>query len=334
MKVKYNHLSLEEREKLYGYWLQGFSLRKIAAKLGRDVSTVSREIARHTRYGRNYLPCRANNQAVKVGVRQRRRSALKNPVIFLYVRKHLRPPYSWSPETVAGRLRIDFPGESLCHESIYRYIYLNPGTKREKLWQYLELHRKRRMKKDGRKVKAYTKLSEAIPIQERPDAVNQRLEPGHWETDNMEGKRSDLQAVSVTVERVVRKTRLARLENHTARVKAKAVVTDLREEKSGWVKSITFDRGPENSGYRQIGQELNVLTYACNPYHSWEKGTVENTIKRLRRYFPKGESLDSVTEEDLALVETILNSTPRKCLGYLTPNEYQERILAVRDLTP
>jgi IS30 family transposase len=315
LKVKYRHLNLEERERLYGFWLRGFSLRAIARELGRSVSTVSREIGRHTRYGRSYLPCRAQVEAVRAGTRQRRRSALKNPLVFLYVREHLRSPYSWNPETIAGRLRIDFPSESLCHETIYRYVYLNPRTKREKLWQYLELHRKKRMKKEGRKVKAYTKLSEAIPIQERPDVVNKRAEAGHWETDNMEGKRSDKKAVSVTVERVTRKTRLAGLNGHTARVKTTAVVTDLKEEKTVFVKSITFDRGPENSGYKVIGSKLNVLTFACNPYHSWEKGTVENTIKRIRRYFPKGETLEKVTNEDLALVETILNSTPRKCLG-------------------
>ena len=97
---------------------------------------------------------------------QRRRARLKNHLVFLYVREHLRPPHSWSPETIAGRLPIDHPGESICTETIYRYIYLNPKTKREKLWKYLKLHRKKRMKVNGRKVKGYTRLSEAVPVPE------------------------------------------------------------------------------------------------------------------------------------------------------------------------
>lgn len=323
--MKYKHLNLEERESLFKYRLLGKSFRWIAKRMGRSHSTLVRELKR-PKYGKPYLPCTAQKEADRAALRQRQRAALKNSTIFLYVREHLRKPYSWSPETISGRLPLEHPGESISIESIYRYIYLNPETKGEHLWQYLELHRRKRMKKDGRKVKDFTKLSEAIPIDLRPEMINERLELGHWETDNMEGVRSDKTSVSVTTERVTRKVKIAKLNGHTARIKTDSVVNSLRKENRGFVKSITFDRGPENSGYKMIGYKLNIETYACNPYHSWEKGTVENTIKRIRKFVPKGISIDNIAPEYLAALEDKFNNTPRKCLNFLTPNEYYERI--------
>ena len=323
--MKYNHLSLLEREKLFGYQALGKSLRWIAKRMGRPHSTLIREIKRHTKYGRAYVPCIAQKEAERISSRQRQRARLKNPLIFLFVRIHLRVD-KWSPETIAGRLHLEYPGESICPETIYRYIYLNKKTKSEKLWKYLVLHRRKRMKKEGRKVKEYTKLSEAIPIQMRPENINKRRELGHWEIDNMEGKRRDKTSVSVSVERITRKVRFGKLWGHTAHVKTDIVVNQLKDEHKGLVKSITVDRGPENAGYKQISEKLGVPVYACNPYHSWEKGTVENTIGRVRRFVPKGRSVDGITQKQLNRLEDIFNNTPRKVLGFLTPNEYYERI--------
>lgn len=322
---RYKHLNLEERERIYALKEKGLSTRAIASKLNRNASTISREL-RRPKYGKGYVPCIVQREADRIAKRQRRRARLKNPLVFVYVRRHLRPPYSWSPETIAGRLSIDHPNESICHETIYRYIYLNPDTKREKLWKYLKLHRKKRMKVNGRKVKGYTKLSEAIPVSERHESINNRTELGHWETDNMEGKRSDKTSISITVERITRKVRLGKLNGHLAKVKTDMVVSQLSSEDRGFVKSITMDRGPENSGYLKIAKSLGVDIYGCTPYHSWEKGSVENMIGRLRRYIPKGESVDDITQAYLSLLEKKFNNTPRKCLGFLTPNEYYERI--------
>ena len=320
---------MEERERIFGFLQKGLSLRAVSNLVHRNVGTISRELGRHSKYGKKYLPCHAQREAARIGMRQRRRSALKNPVVFLYVRTKLRNEL-WSPEIIAGRLPIDHPGESICFETIYRYIYQNPRTKIDRLWQYLELHRRKRMVKNGRKVKEYTKLTEAIPIQNRPEHINNRSEIGHWETDNMEGKRSDKTAISVTIERILRLTKLTKLEGHTASVKTDAVISRLKEEREinqNLVRSITFDRGPENSGYKEIGEKLRVEIYACNPYHSWEKGGVENMNKRIRRFIPKGSSVEFITQQYLNILETKLNSTPRKVLNYLTPFEFQRKIV-------
>jgi len=322
----FHHLSLEEREKIFAWKEKGLSLRKIAKQLKRNVGSVSRELKRHTKYGKVYLPCLAQRRADRWAAEQRYKAPLKEPLIFLYVREHLRD-YHWSPETITGRLPIDHPGYSIHHETIYRYVY-EKKQRRMKLWSNLVLHRKRRMKKNGRKVQAFGRLNEAIPIIQRPEIINNRKQPGHWETDNMEGKRSDTSSVSVTVERMTRVTRIRLLTNHTAATKTQVLVGQLKQEGALLRKSLTVDRGAENSNHKDITGITGIPVYACNSYHSWEKGTVENMIGRIRRYIPKGKSVEGVTQEKLYLIEEVLNNTPRKCLGYLTPNEYLERILS------
>ena len=317
----YSHLGLEERELLFSLRGQGLTFREIGRKLGRDHTTLSREYGRNAKYGRPYIPCRAERLTERRGERQRRKAPLKNPLIYLYVRKKLREK-KWSPETIKGRLPIDHPGHSVGLETIYRYIYSRKKSGQDALWQYLTLHRKKRMKKNGRKVKS-TKIEAMLPIEARPEAVDLRQEVGHWETDNMEGKRSDQTAVSVTVERVTRLTSLAQLTNHKADTKSAAVVKGLSRQV---VKSITADRGPENRKHQLITRKLDVPVYFCNAYHSWEKGTVENTVGRVRRFLPKGMSLDTVNRKQIKLIELTLNNTPRKCLGFLTPCEKLEQL--------
>lgn len=319
----YHHLSLEERERLYAWEEAGLSLRRIALRLGRNVGTISRELRRHTRYGKPYLPCLAQRQAERWAKEQRYKAPLKCPAVFLYVRENLRE--GLSPETIAGRLPLDLPGYSIDDESIYRYVY-GKSQRSMGLWQYLALHRKRRLKLNGRKVKQPGRIKEAVPISERPKEANLRLTFGHWESDNLEGKRSDQTSVSVTVERKTRLVRLRKLADHTAETKTIALVDQLKEETILGAKTLTLDRGVENSYHQSVTQRTGIEVYFCQPYHSWEKGTVENTIGRTRRFIPKGTSVDGIDEGYLNQLEIRLNNTPRKCLGFLTSNEVLARI--------
>lgn len=227
----YYHLSLEEREKLYAWKEAGMSFRKIGRLLKRNVGTLSREWRRNAKYGQSYIPCRAHRKSENRGLKQRYRAPLKKPLIFLYVREKLRDE-KWSPETIAGRLPIDYPGYSIDDETIYRYVYGRKQS-RMRLWENLVLHRRRRMKKNGRKVKAYGRLNEAISIKDRPSIITARIRPGDWETDNMEGKRSDAAAVSVTVDRMTRITRLRKLADHTATAKSDTLIVQMRTRGSG-----------------------------------------------------------------------------------------------------
>jgi len=324
---KYHHLSLEEREKLFAWKSAGESLREIAGRLNRSHTSLSRELKRHSRYGRSYIPCLAERQAKKWASKQRYKAPLKCPLVFLYVRIHLKKPYYWSPEEIAGRLSIDHPGYSIDDETIYRYIYSQKShTRGMRLWRYLTLHRKRRMKKHGRKVKA-VRLPTALIIEERPSSANTRKETGHWETDNVGTIKKDKTGISATVERKTRIVRLKKLKDGKSSTKRKALVFQMRKEYDIMRKTMTIDRGPENSQHEKFTEQTTVPVYACNPYRSWEKGTVENTIGRFRRFIPKGQSVDELTQKDLNKIESIMNNTPRKCLGYLTPNEMIEKIL-------
>lgn len=316
---QYHQLTLEEREKFWVWRREGVSFREIGRRLGRDHTTLSRDRKRNAPFGQTYLPCRANKRAKKRAIKQRTHAPLKGVLVFLYVREHLRPPYSWSPEVIAGRLSLDHPGSHITPETIYSYIY-GKKQKRMRLWKYLRLHRKKRMKADGRKVRGNNRIVGAIPIEKRPEAATQRKEPGHWETDNLEGKKSDRTGISVSVDRVSHITRLRKLKDHTAATKTRAIKGHLTADGA---KTLTIDRGSENT---KLVTGLALLVYTCNAYHSWEKGTVENTVGRVRWYIPKGMSVDGITQKDLNAIEKHMNTTPRKILGFLTPEEFVQKI--------
>lgn len=318
----YHHLSLEEREKLYGLKEQGKSLRAIAKQLGRSQSSLTRELKRNIKYGNEYfgntyLPCKAQGLADKRASRQRYCAPLKEPLIFLYVRQHLRQPYGWTPEQIAGRLPIDHPGSSIDDETIYRYIYRRT-SRRYKLWLLLPHRRKKRMVKGGRTVKRDGKLTGTISIDLRPQVVMDRTTVGHWETDNIIGKVSDKTALSTTVERITRYSLVTKLPDRTAKTKAAAVIDRLMTFPTALQQSITIDNGKENA---VLPRATSMPVYACHSYRSWEKGTNENTNGRIRRTIPKGKSIDPYTEGYIAHLEDKLNDTPRKCLGFLTPRE-------------
>lgn len=320
---KYRHLSLEEREKFYALKEKGLSLRKIAKQLKRDHTTFSREIRRNAKYGKPYIPCKAHAKYIKRAVNQRYQAPLKNPRIYLYVKNHLK--MKWSPETIAGRLSIDYPLNSITAETIYRYIYKR-RNKKKRLFRYLTLRRKKRMKKEGRSVRRDSRIPDAVSIDKRPKIIDRRNSVGHWESDNMEGIKKDRTSISVTVERMFRLVHLTKVAVKKADSKAFALFYRLGIYPKRLRKTVTVDNGSENANHKEIKTNLNMNVYFCHAYHSWEKPTVENTIGRIRRYIPKGISIDNIREEQIARIEDRLNNTPRKCLGFLTPYEKMQKM--------
>lgn len=329
MSEKYSHLILEEREILYALREQGKSFREISGLLERSHTSLSREYRRHAKYGRKYLPCKAHQKAVNKTIEQRTKAPLKNIKVFLYVRGKLRQ--NWSPEIISGRLSVDYPGESICPETVYQYIY--GKGKRFKLWRFLTKSHKRRRVKSGRKVRSQksSRIPGAISIDNRHGKVEKRKQAGHFETDLMEGKREDKTVLSVNVERKTRYTLLEKMENKKAKTKEKTMVKDLKMLKSlqksrrPIIKTITGDNGSENTRHTKISRSLKAKFYFCHPYASWEKGSVENMIGRIRTYIPKGTNLAMYTHQQIQWLENQLNNTPRKCLNYLTPNEAMEQ---------
>lgn len=304
-------------------------MREIGRRLGRSHSTFSREPKRNAKYGVEYIPCKAQKVADRVAKRQRYKAPLKNPEIFLYVRKHLRED-QWSPEVIAGTLKLDHPGESIHHETIYRYIYSQKfKTRGMKLWQHLTYQRKRRMKKGGRTVHRDSKIPEAKSIDLRPEIVAKRARGGDWESDNLGGPKTDKTALSVTTERLSRLTILDKLKNKKAATKRQALIKRLSKYPQALRLTLTEDNGPENTEHQQLSDDVQMDIFFCHAYHSWEKGSVENMNQRLRikRYIPKGTSIDSLTVDQIREIEYRLNSTPRKCLGYLTPYEKMGQLI-------
>lgn len=249
---------------------------------------------------------------------------MKDHEIGLYVREKLK--LGWSPELISGRIRIEKPHFSISHESIYSYIY-NKKTKHLKLWLHLTHARKKRMKKDGRRVHRQGKIPEAVSIDLRPKVIEQRLEVGHWETDLMEGTKTDNTVFSVSVERTTRFILISKLPNKTAKHKRNSLVKTLNKFNPQLLKTITSDNGLENSFHKDVSQKLQINWYFAHAYHSWEKGSVENSIGRIRRFVPKHTPLSPHTLDFINSLEFKMNHTPRKCLAFLTPHEKMHEVL-------
>jgi IS30 family transposase len=328
----YKHLSLEEREKLFSWKEQGLTLREIGRRLKRSDTTIGRELKRNKlltrgleKFSRKYLPCRAQQKADKRAAAQRSQASWKGPDVYVYVKEKLTEE-QWSPETIAGRLSDDHPNLHICHETIYSAIYAKENRK-FKLWQYLTIQRKKRMKKGGRHVHRDSRIPEAVSIDKRPKAVDRRIQLGHWETDNVIGRQTDKTALSVTVERTLRITVMSKLTAKTADEKTKRLFERMSGLPKDLRRTITADNGAENTNHKQITQSLEMLMYFCHAYHSWERGTVENTNGRIRRFIPKGMSMDEFSAKDIQAIEWKLNNTPRKCLGFKTPLEALAEVL-------
>jgi len=334
---KFKHLSLQEREFLFGSLKEGLKIREIARRLGRDHSGLLYELKKnkagkgkrsHEYFNAEYIPCIAQEKADKRALKQRRKAPLKEPLIFLYVRVHLREPFCWTPEQISGTLPLEHKGKSINTETIYQYIY-SKNARRYQLWTLLTHSRKKRMKQLGRSVHSEAKKGKilfSVSIEKRPKYIQRRRQIGHWETDNVIGKQTDDTALSVTVERVTRYTILS-LTNRSAKEKADKLIDRLGQYSLNFRRTITTDNGSENSYHQQISDSLSLKMYFCHAYHSWEKGTVENMNGRIRRYIPKGLSLNHLTDQQVSSLEEKLNSTPRKCLGYLTPKQKLDILL-------
>jgi IS30 family transposase len=294
------------------------SLREIAGTLGRNVSVVAREIkANRTEDGR-YQAYWANARSVRRRKRSRSRPRIADESIREYVERKLR--LGWSPEQIAGRLPIDHPGKRVSYETIYQFIF----KIRRDLTQFLQCGRKhRRKRKDSRKKRVL--IPERVGIEQRPAHINDRSEYGHWEGDTAVSRQSSA-ALMVLQERSLGLTLLKKLPRCAAKEMAHAVIDRLRELRSDLRRSITFDNGQENRHHTTMQKQLELETYFCDPYSSWQKGSVENAVGLTRRFWPKKTDYALIPEEEIAMVEYRLNTRPRKRFGFLSPLEYASRV--------
>jgi IS30 family transposase len=310
---EYKRLSEEERNKIFILLNQGKGVNEIAKRLGRNKGSISREINKN--HGQKTY--RAHKAQERAQIRQQeshKKFTLKSYVLRQEVETMISK--GWSPEIISGRLKLDKKFPEISHESIYRWIF----NERPDLINYLTRYTKDgKYYKRGRQSKRGTQIKERVDITQRPEIINSRQEIGHWETDLVEGQGQS--CLKVSVERKGRFTKILKVHNKTSKESNRALLDMFSPMPQGLVKSITYDNGTENSGHMDINRILGTDSYFCQPYHSWEKGTVENTNGLIRRFFPKDTDFDSITDIQIAQIEDWLNNRPRKCLLFLTPKE-------------
>ena len=314
-------LTFYERERIEYYKRLKLGVRDIGRRLIRDPSLISRELKRNIDRKGKYSAVAAQRKADFKSHKTNKRKLETNWQLHDWVENKLK--LGWSPELIAGRLKSKPPPElrkvRVSHEQIYQYIY--EGRGRWEGW-YHYLHRKRpfRQKRHIRQKQAKTLIKERIPIELRPEMINERLRVGDWESDLALFKKQT-QALSVQYERKMMLIRFHRVQNKSALENEQAIIKTIDELPQEFSKSITFDNGSENTCHAKLRDNFNLKTFFCHTYSAWQKGGVENSIGLIRRYLPRSTNLATINDETLHLIQERLNNRPRKKLNYLTPNE-------------
>lgn len=316
MGTCYNQISTEERTTIAGLLKAGLSMQQIAKELSRAPSTISREISRNfpKDVTSNHLASTADRKAERRKQTVHKRPRLKSQAIRAYVEEKIL--LGWSPEQIAGRLKLEQPGLSTNYESIYLYLY----KEARHLLQHLPKRRKRRHRRNFSLKKRRHVLGETVSIDNRDPQISCRNDVGHWEADTVYSSKGTA-ALLILAERKTRYIKISKLQKRTARSTRLAIVRRLRNLDPAIRKSLTFDNGAENAQHKLIDRAINTQSYFCHPYCSYEKGTVENSIGVLRRIFPKNTNFDTVSSAKIFAAEIQLNNRPRKCLNFLTPCE-------------
>lgn len=311
-----SHITDSDRSEISILLSKGHSRRGIARALGKSHSSIVREILRNKAKG-IYDPLAAKGKA-RTRRKQSKYQGMKvedSPEIQAYVVAHLK--LHQTPEEIAGRIKnVDTHIPYVSYEAIYKWLYSSYGQKYCILLPSQRFKpRKRREKKTERSL-----IPSRVGIEERPEGANDRSEYGHFETDTIvSGKRTGSKAaLDVLVERSARYTRLRKLPNLRPKTNNRALKKMAKDLK---MSTLTYDNGIENRNHEEVALALRIKTYFCDPYSSYQKGTIENTNGRIRRFIPKGADINNYSDTEVQKIEDWLNHTPRKCLHYKTPYE-------------
>ncbi len=312
--MNYKQLTENERYTLSILRKQGYNKAQIAKALGRNRSTISREIARNSCLIDNaYRPSKAQSRTKRRRSLSRRNKRI-TPEQFKRVTQLLIK--DWSPEQIAGRLK-ELNESSISHESIYQFIW-NDKANGGNLWKHLRQSSKKRRKRYG----AYDsrgRMASKRHISERPASVETRNTRGHWEIDTVMGKGSK-HCIVTLVERKTGYTLIGQLNDRTTASLNKRTIK-IMSKFDGLFTTITADNGTEFHQFKVIEKATGTRFYFANPYHSWERGTNENTNGLIRQYLRKGTSMASLTQAKCNAIAKKLNTRPRKRLGFKTPEE-------------
>ena len=319
-------LTLADREEI-SLGLHGAeTFTAIAARVGRAVSSVSREVAANGGRG-GYRAWRAHQRA-RERTRRPKPSKLADRRLAARVQRWLTE--WWSPEAIARRLRIEFPDDPMMwvsHETIYQSLFVQGrGELRRELTRCLRTGRAQR--RPRARVERRGRLPDMVMISERPAEVADRAMPGHWEGDLILGK-GNRSAVGTLVERSTRYLLLLHLGEGREADKVDAAMRAAIARLPGELfRSITWDQGKEMAFHADFTIDTGIQIYFCDPASPWQRGSNENTNGLLRQYMPKGTDLSVLTQQDLDRYARSLNNRPRKTLDYMKPSERLAELLA------
>ena len=304
--MNYKHLSQIERYQIYSLMKANQSITQIADQLGRHKSTISRELGRNEGC-RGYRPKQACELALN-----RSQGSRNAREVEPWVKREadVLLGLQWSPEQIAGKLPVS-------HETLYLHVYADKANG-GKLWKNLRCQKQKRKRYAGGQDRR-GQIPNRRPLSERPGHIEDRKQVGHWEGDTVIGA-NHKQAIVTVVERKSGYAVIAKVENKTADLVSAAIVNRLKPFGKK-VKTLTFDNGKEFCGHGKIDEALGSTSYFARPFASWERGSNENFNGLLRQYVPKKRSMESITDEEIKMIENRLNNRPRKRLGFRTPAE-------------
>lgn len=315
----YRHLNIDEREIILKMQAAGKSFQDMAENLGRNKGTISRELTRNKSSTGEYKPHLAERYYRKRRADSKEPYRLQDKRLAKYVRKKLKQ--YWSPEQISGRLKVDYREDQemrISSVTIYSWIKTD---KREggQLYQYLRQGKRKRRKRYG-STERRGQIPDRRMIDQRAKVVDSRSRIGDWESDSVVGK-SSASSIATHVERKSRYLVASKLADKSAESMNQATIKSFSKIEVGKIKTMTFDNGKEFAGFKELEKALETKTYFAKPYHSWERGTNENTNGLVRQFFPKGTDFDEITKSVLDKKVELLNNRPRKCLRYRTPAE-------------
>lgn len=327
LTVSDKRLSLEERIEIRIGIERRMSFRRIARSLGRNVSTISREV--NANGGRHsYRPIRAQERALDRTRRPKPTKLVSHPKLLERVVADLEG--FWSPLQIATRLRKEFGDDDsmrISHETIYKSLYVQGrGELRRELARCLRSGRAKRVSRGHRRT--HRPIPDMVMISERPPEIEDRAVPGHWEGDLLLG-REGKSAIGTLVERTTRYVMLFRIpKQRTAEQVREAMTETIQTLPEALRRSLTWDQGGELAQHVRFTVDTGVQIYFCDPHSPWQRGSNENTNGLLRQYFPKGTSLRDVTDEELQRVADSLNNRPRQTLDWSKPKEKLAELVA------
>lgn len=308
----YTQLSMKDRCRFGQFLKMGLKIPEIAERLKRHRSTLYRELARN-KHQEDYSPGMADRNS---RVRRIRPSKIQRyATLRVYVVNHLKQ--GWSPEQIAGRLKRKKSKYSLCHETIYQYVYKKNN---KQLYHYLAYKKPKRYLKRTRKSQVCRFGNRRI-ITERPQYIDQRVRAGHWEGDCIEFAVSKKNVVTTLVERKSRMLLLIKNDTKKSDILMGKICQKFMETPERVCHSITFDQGNEFARFLVLEKNLKCTVYYCHTRSPWEKGSNENMNGRLRWYLPSSINIHNVSQEQLDQLARRMNNIPRKCLAYRTPKE-------------